>query len=122
MNESPDARQQSVAVQSIKRHQFTTMIVGSILVSFFLVYVALSLYQSSGTLQLDLSRPGYAEARQEAVRDNDEVFKGFSADGPIDQEALDEFSALYGEKSDEAARIQAFNGDVLSDRALQLDR
>ncbi len=120
MNETPGPRQ-SVAVERIKRHQFITMIIGSIVISLFLVYVALSLYQSSGTLQLDLSRPGYEAARQEAVRDK-EFFEGFSADGPIDQESLTEFEELYKEKSDEAAKIDAYGGEALSDHALRLDR
>lgn len=120
MNEGFEQRQ-SAAVQSIRRHQFTSLIIGAILISLFLVYVALSLYQSSGTLQLDLSRPGYAAARQEATRDN-EVFKGFSANGPIDEESLDEFEKLYGEKAKDAASIDAFSGDALSDHTLQLNQ
>jgi hypothetical protein len=109
------------AVQSIRRHQFVSLIAGSIAISLFLVYVALSLYQSSGTLQLDLSRPGYDAARQEATRDN-EVFEGFSANGPIDQESLDEFEKLYAEKAKDATSLDAFSGDALSDHTLLLDK
>lgn len=97
------------------------MIVMVILVSLFLVYVALSLYQSSGTLQLDLSRPGYDNARQEASKDT-EVFKGFASDGPIDTSSLNEFDRLYKQKAAEALiEIDAFSGDALSDSALSLD-
>jgi len=86
------------------------------------VYVALSLYQSSGTVQLDLSRPGYDSARKEAIKDN-EVFRGFSADGPIDGRSLAEFDTLYKQKAAEALiDIDAFSGDALSDAALTLDR
>lgn len=120
MNESFEHRQ-AAAVQRIKRHQFGTLIVGSILISLFLVYVALSLYASSGTLQLDLSRPGYAEARREVTRES-EVFKGFSSSGSIDAEVLDEFDAMYQQKAKEAASVDAFGGDALSDHAMQLDR
>ncbi len=120
MNENFEQRQ-TAAVQSIKRHQFGVLIIGSILISLFLVYVALSLYASSGTLQLDLSRPGYAEARREVTRES-EVFKGFSASGPIDTEVLDDFQTMYQQKAKEAASVEAFGGDVLSDHSLQLDR
>lgn len=101
--------------------QFLRMVVLVISVSLFLVYVALSLYQSSGTLQLDLSRPGYDNARKEAIKDT-EVFKGFSADGQIDKKSLDEFNKLYSKKASEALiSIDAFSGDALSDQALGLD-
>lgn len=103
-------------------HQFLTMVISVIIISLFLVYVALSLYQSSGTLQLDLSRPGYDSARKEATKDN-EVFKGFSADGKINEESLDEFNKLYSKKAAEALiDIDAFSGDALGDQALGLDR
>lgn len=101
--------------------QFLGMVTLVIAVSMFLVYVALSLYQSSGTLQLDLSRPGYDSARKEAVKDT-EVFKGFSSDGAINKKSLDEFNKLYSKKAGEALiDIDAFSGDALSDQTLGLD-
>jgi murein L,D-transpeptidase YcbB/YkuD len=85
-----------------------------------LVYVALSLYQSSGTRQLDLSRPGYDSARKEASKDA-QVFQGFSADGPIDAKSLATFDTLYKQKAAEALiELDAFSGDSLSDKTLQL--
>lgn len=120
MNEQFEHRQ-AAAVESIRRHQFLSLIIGSILVATFLVYVALSLYQSSGAMQLDLSRPGYAEARREVTKGS-EVFRGFPADGPIDAEVLKEFAAMYEEKAKDAASVDAFSGEALSDHALQLDQ
>lgn len=122
MNEQPPEHRDLIGVRTVKTHQFLTMIVLVILISLFLVYAALSLYQSSGTLQLDLSRPGYDSARQEAIKDK-EVFKGFSADGPINKESLNEFDELYKQKAAEALiDIDAFSGDALSDATLTLDR
>lgn len=121
MNESEE-HHESIGVRTVRAHQFFSMVVVVIIISLFLVYVALSLYQSSGTIQLDLSRPGYDNARLEAVKDN-EVFKGFSADGAIDAAALNEFDALYKQKAAEALiNIDAFSGDALSDATLTLDR
>jgi hypothetical protein len=98
------------------------MIISAILIALFLVYVALSLYQNSGAIQLDLSRPGYDSARKEAVKDT-QVFKGFNTDGPINKDALKEFDGLYKQKAAEALiGIDAFSGDALSDSALSLDR
>lgn len=107
---------------TVRAHQFLVMIAAVIVISLFMVYVALSLYQSSGTLQLDLSRPGYDSAREEATKDN-EVFDGYAADGPIDARSLDEFDTLYKQKASEALiDIADFSGDALSDAALVLDR
>ena len=119
-HETHEQHRHQAAVESIRRHQFATLIVGCIIVSLFLVYVALSLYQSSGTLQLDLSRPGYAVAREEATRDN-EVFKGFASSGPINQDSLNEFDKLYADKAKDVASVVAYSGDALSDHTLLLD-
>lgn len=124
MNEHPHFTEghDPLAVRTVRAHQFFSMVILVILVSMFLVYVALSLYQSSGTLQLDLSRPGYDSARQEAIKDN-EVFNGFSGDGPITKSSLNEFDTLYKKKAAEALiDLDAFSGDALSDSALALDR
>lgn len=110
-----------VRVSSVQGRQFLLMILSVVGISLFLVYVALSLYVSSGTLQLDLSRPGYASAREEATKGN-EVFNGFSEDGPINSESLEEFDKLYKQKAAEALiDIDAFSGDVLSDETLLIE-
>ena len=113
---------ESVGVRTFRTHQFFVMIVIVITISMFMVYAALSLYESSGTIQLDLSRPGYDSAREEAIKGN-EVFRGFSSDGTIDTKSLNEFDSLYKQKAAEALiDIDAFSGDALSDATLNLDR
>lgn len=108
-------------VEVIRSHQFLTMIIGAIVVALFLVYVALSLYSSSGTLQLDLSRPGYDSAREEVTKGS-EVFQGFSEDGAINSKSLNEFDKLYKQKAAEALiDIDAFSGNALGDKALSLE-
>jgi hypothetical protein len=122
MNDPFSEGHEPAAVRTVRTHQYFSMVILVIFISLFLVYVALSLYQSSGTLQLDLSRPGYDSARQEAIKDK-EVFNGFSGDGPITKSSLNEFDTLYKKKAAEALiDIDAFSGDSLSDAALALDR
>jgi len=119
-HELHDEAHRSAGVETIRNHQFLVMIVGVIVVSLFLVYVALNLYVSSGSIQLDLSRPGYDSARQEVTKGS-EVFKGFSEDGAINDESLSEFDKLYKQKAAEALiEIDAFSGDALSDEALSI--
>jgi len=108
-------------VDTIRNHQLFVMITLVIIVSLFLVYVALSLYRSSGTMQLDLSRPGYDSARKEVTK-GAEVFKGYAEDGPINSDTLKEFEKLYTAKSLEAlSDPDAFSGDALGDEALALN-
>ena len=111
---------EAAAMDRLKRHPFIGLIIGAIGVSIFLVFVALSLYQTSGTVQLDLSRPGYAEARREAIKDGSRAFVGFSADGPINKAALDDFERMYEKEMKDATSVNAYSGDALSDGALQL--
>lgn len=120
-NPVQDQSNEQTTVEVVKRHQFLIGISSAIVIALFLVFVALSLYASSGTLQLDLSRPGYDNARKEATKD-EEVFKGFSANGDIDKAALNEFDKLYRQKAAEALiEIDAFSGDVLSDKSLTIE-
>jgi ABC-type Na+ efflux pump permease subunit len=122
MNEHHTEPHGPIGARTVRTHQFVVMIALVLAMSLFLVYVALSLYQSSGTLQLDLSRPGYDNARQEAIK-GDSVFKGYAADGPINAASLKEFDELYKQKAAEALiEIDAFSGDALTDATLTLDR
>jgi len=102
-----------------QRHRFTVLIGSTIVVSLFLVGVALALYASSGTAQLDLSRPGYQSVRDQAVRSDD--FNGFPSSGPIDDEAIKQFRSLYNDQADKATSFDSFGGDVMSDKSLSID-
>ncbi|MGK2896539.1 MAG: hypothetical protein ACSLEY_03000 [Candidatus Saccharimonadales bacterium] len=111
----------SVVIQQVKNHRFATMVIGSIIVSLGLVYVALSLYSSSGTAQLDLSRPGLEEIRKQAAND-DGSYRGFSSTGTLNDKSYEEFKKLYSEKLEEAQSLDAFGGDALSPKSLQIDQ
>lgn len=106
--------------RSWSQHRFLIMIGSVVAISLFLVGVGLALYSSSGAAQLDLSRPGYATVRSEATKTADK-YEGFSATGPIDQEALEKFRKLFEEQSSSATNFDAFANDVLTDSALKID-
>lgn len=103
----------------VKDYRFAIFIVLSVLIALMLVFVALGLYNSSGTSQLDLTRPGYEAIRQEAKDSN--AYKGFSSSGSLNKKALDDFDSLYTEKLKEAQSVDAFANDVLSFESLQID-
>lgn len=100
-------------------HKLIVFIVGSVLVSIVLVMISISLYVTSGASQLDLSRPGLEDIRDEARNDND--FEGFSPDGVLDKEALDQFDKLYTEKLKELQAVDAYKSDVLSPESLNIN-
>lgn len=102
-----------------QQHKFILLVGATIVVSLFLVSVALALYASSGTAQLDLSRPGYVSVREQASRSDD--FDSFPATGTIDNEVLDTFRTLYTKQAERATNVDAFGGEVMSDQILSLD-
>jgi hypothetical protein len=102
-----------------QRHRFMVLVAITIAVSLFLVAVSLALYASSGTAQLDLSRPGYQGVRNQAAR-SDSLEK-FPSTGAITQQVIDQFRKLYSDQAEKATNVDSFGGDVMSDKALSLD-
>lgn len=100
------------------KHRFVILIGGSVVIALLLVAVSLQLYSSSGTAQLDLSRPGYKSVRDQ-IRPED-AFDGFSASGPIDDAALKNFKELYDKRAKDAS-ADAFGSDVLGEQTLGID-
>lgn len=113
-----DLRNDAADMTHWERHKFLVLVASVILVSFFLVSVALSLYNSSGAAQLDLSRPGYQDVRDQARRDT--ATKSFPATGDLDKESLDEFSKLYNDRAAKVTSVDSFDATALSPDSLQL--
>ena len=101
-----------------EKHKFVLLVVITIAVSLLLVIVSLWFYNTSGAAQLDLSRPGYESAREQAVTHTN--FESFSSTGTLDREALAKFGQLYDDQMKEAKAVEAFGGDVMSDTALDI--
>ncbi len=106
------------AKQTASRHQFTMAIGLTIVIAFIMTAVSLSLYVSSGTLQLDLSRPAYESARKELIKPEDK--KEFATNGPIDKAALDEYQKQFDAQRTELNRIGKFKDQSISDESLTL--
>ena len=113
-----DLRSEAVAMTHWERHRFSIMIMSVISVSLFLVSVALSLYNNSGAVQLDLSRPGYQDVRAQAKRDTTNAT--FPATGQLDQAAFDQFNDLYDQRTAKVTSVDSFSASALSEESLQL--
>ena len=105
--------------QGWRQHSFLLMVGVAVLISLFLVGVALALYASSGAAQLDLSRPGYQSVRNQAGQNG--TFDGFSTSGELDPASLEQFRKLYEERAQQATSVDSFGGNVLSDDSLSID-
>lgn len=104
--------------QIAERHRFLLAIFAVIAIGCIMTAISLSLYASSGTLQLDLSRPGYEAARKEIINPDDT--STFSASGPVDKKALDQYQKLFDAQRKEMNTLSRFKDNGLSDPALGL--
>lgn len=101
------------------RWRFALFLLGTLFITLVLTVISYSLYLMSGTAQLDLSRPGYKQALSEvAPSDGDEY--SFSATGPLDIQALNEFKNKYDALVDKTKDYSAFDPGALSDEQLNL--
>ncbi len=94
-----------------QKHRFFGLIVGVIFVSFLLVCISLSLYNSSGTAQIDLSRPGYQSIQKEASRG--QVNDSFPSTGKLDAKAFDSFDKMYGDHTRRVVGVDSFDPEAL---------
>lgn len=93
--------------------RFLLLIIISIAWSIIIVAVSMKLYQSNGTSQLDLSRPGYVSVRSQAISDSSE-FQNFPNSGPISLKDITDFTKLYDNQAQKIKTVDAFKGDPLS--------
>lgn len=100
-----------------QRHRFFILIAAVLIISMILVSISLSLYNSSGAAQVDLSLPSYQSIRKQAAQDRSE--DSFSSNGTLDADAFNSFDSLY---AGHLKRIGTENYDSLplSDDSLQL--
>lgn len=108
-----------IEVGLVARHRFMALVVCAIMAAITLVTIALSLYNSSGAAQLDLSRPGYAGVRSQAISSN--TYDGFPSIGPLDESALNQFRQLYDARMKDVQAVDAFGGNSLDDVTLGID-
>jgi hypothetical protein len=98
-------------------HRYMLMLIVSISIGIGLVALSLNLYISSGTIQLDLSRPGYQSVSNQTDNANGQVEK-FPENGALDSTALNQFQVLLNTQVNKAKAIDAFGGDPLDPNAL----
>lgn len=103
----------------IERHRLTTAIAIIIGIALLLTTLNMWLYVQSGASGLDLSRPGYASAREDIIRESQEV--AFSAEGPLSETVIGAYLASYRKEKDKLDVLGAFDATPLSNQSLGFD-
>jgi hypothetical protein len=116
MTEEPQESQSAESLSLYGKHRFGLMIILAILIAFGLVLVSMALYHSSGAAQLDLSRPGYSDIRDQV--DKSDGFQDYPSIGPVSASVVTDFKLLFSEKVKKIESVDTFGGDPLSPNAL----
>ncbi|HTK39325.1 MAG TPA: hypothetical protein VL362_00500 [Patescibacteria group bacterium] len=96
------------------RQKFVWMIILSILAALVLTGISLRLYVTSGTAQLDLSRPGYESVRAELDQDD---IQSFESTGAVNKSTITQFEKLY-DSQQEKTKTNQFSSSALSNKAI----
>lgn len=102
---------EATPMSRFQRHKFLLMVGATIVTSLLLVTIALIMYASNGTEQLDLSRPGFKSIGPKAAVKKD--FNTFPSSGPIDTDAVKKFESLYDTSARKVTSAQAFQADPI---------
>jgi hypothetical protein len=102
-----------------QEHRFLLLIAIVIAIALVLLSISMALYNSSGAVQLDLSRPGYRAVTSQAVS-TDTDFQTYPNTGPIDRASTNEFKKLYEDQATKAKAVDAFAGDPLNPDSLEI--
>lgn len=101
------------------KQRFIIFIIVSILTALVLVVISMSLYATSGTAQLDLSRPGYQSVQGKLG--STDTFQGFPATGPVNNQTIEQFKNLYNKQVKPVEGDSPFGAEPLSDHSLGID-
>ena len=101
-----------------RKFRFASMIICVIAVACTLTGISLHIYNASGAVQVDLSRPGYQSVRKEATANTSD--EQFSATGNLDTKAYSQFNAMYDRHAKRTVDAPSFGEEALSDDSLQI--
>ena len=100
----------------VARHRLPFAIFLVIVIALLMTAISMSLYISSGTSSLDLSRPGYKQVREQVVVQSSE---SFDSNGPMDQTTVTTFKKMFDSQKKSLENLGDFNDTSLDDTSLQ---
>lgn len=99
----------------VSRHRLVFAITAVVGIAIVSTVISMSLYISSGASSLDLSRPGYSQARSEVKNVPSE---SFSATGDLDDKALSQFEEAFTARRTQLDGSGNFKDASLDDASL----
>jgi cell division protein FtsI/penicillin-binding protein 2 len=99
------------------RHRLSLLLIIAVLIAIVMTSISVTIYNSSGAAQLDLSRPGYRSV-SDKVDQTDEI-DTYSSTGAVNKTTIEEFMKLYDAQAAKAKAVDAFNGDPLNPEVLE---
>ncbi len=100
-----------------RQNRFFLLVGGAIIISIFMVIVALAMYNSSGAAQLDLSRRAFEKVQSEASRSPSDD-QTYPSSGQLDDAAFNSFKKMYDAHTDTIKQTKAFDPSAMTDEAL----
>lgn len=113
-----ELRQDATLKGRLERNRFVVLLFGVIAIAVVLVTIAMSVYNSSGAAQLDLSSPRYISVRNKVVQDKSTA--AFSSSGPFDQKTFDEFFKAYDEHANAVKQINGYDPSAVNNDSFNL--
>ena len=100
----------------IARHRLPFAISASVGIALLLTLISMSLYITSGTASLDLSRPGYKQVRDQVIIQPTE---SFDSNGPMNMDVITTFKNLFETQKKSLNGLGDFADTSLDDTSLQ---
>ncbi|MBC7746438.1 hypothetical protein H7Y40_00445 [Pedobacter sp.] len=109
--------ERSTFKQLVARHRLPFAVFAVIFMALVMTAISMSLYITSGTSSLDLSRPGYKQVRNQVVTQKSETFDDT---GPMDEATAAQFKTLFDSQKKALDGLGNFSDASLADDSLQL--
>ena len=99
--------------------RFYAFLAATIGIALLLVSIAMGMYTTSGTSQLDLSRPGYIGA-QKNMNNDTKTITTFPSSGVFDKQAFDDFRKMYDERLEALKAINGYDPAAVNNDSFNL--
>lgn len=112
MENAPIIQPEQDTPSFLSKHRLFLLVSVATAIAILVVVIGLTIYNVSGTAQLDLSRPGYESVSNQV--DTETKIDEYSATGSLTKQTVNEFIDLYKAQAEKATAVDAFNGDPLN--------
>ncbi len=104
------------------QHRVLVLVGLTIIVTIIFTAVGMMLYSTSGTAQLDLSRPDYKGVNEIVEKEKEKAaLVDYPATGDINDAALKQFDELYKKQLTNTTSVDVFDGDPMALDSLGID-